>query len=65
MTQTLGRKKKYSGRLLISPSTTVGLILLVELMCFGGCFLYKRLGKSDGRGLAMDVSGADCLFTTA
>ncbi|CAL5358705.1 unnamed protein product [Camellia sinensis] len=50
-------KKKYSGRLLISTSATVGALLLVALMCFWGCFLYKKLGKNDGRGLAMDVSG--------
>ncbi|XP_016468989.1 LRR receptor-like serine/threonine-protein kinase FEI 1 [Nicotiana tabacum] len=48
-------KKKYSGRLLISASATVGALLLVALMCFWGCFLYKRLGKNDGRGLAVDV----------
>ncbi|KAL6547662.1 LRR receptor-like serine/threonine-protein kinase FEI 1 [Orobanche hederae] len=50
-------KKKYSGRLLISALATVGALLLVALMCFWGCFLYKRLGKNDGKGLAMDVSG--------
>lgn len=26
-------------------------------MCFWGCFLYKKLGKNDAKGLAMDVSG--------
>ncbi|GAB2301408.1 LRR receptor-like serine/threonine-protein kinase FEI 1 [Dionaea muscipula] len=51
------QKKKYSGRLLISASATVGALLLVALMCFWGCFLYKKLGKHDGRSLAMDVSG--------
>ncbi|XP_075486001.1 LRR receptor-like serine/threonine-protein kinase FEI 1 isoform X2 [Primulina tabacum] len=50
-------KKKYSGRLLISALATVGALLLVALMCFWGCFLYKRLGKNQGKGLAMDVSG--------
>ncbi|CBI29235.3 hypothetical protein VitviT2T_002848 [Vitis vinifera] len=50
-------KKKYSGRLLISASATVGALLLVALMCFWGCFLYKKCGKNDGRSLAMDVSG--------
>lgn len=50
-------KKKYSGRLLISASATVGALLLVALMCFWGCFLYKKFGKNDGRSLAMDVSG--------
>ncbi|XP_019153164.1 PREDICTED: LRR receptor-like serine/threonine-protein kinase FEI 1 isoform X1 [Ipomoea nil] len=48
-------KKKDSERMLISASATVGALLLVALMCFWGCFLYKRLGKNDGRGLAMDV----------
>lgn len=51
------QRKKYSGRLLISASATVGALLLVALMCFWGCFLYKKLGKNDGKGLAMDVSG--------
>ncbi|CAA0838293.1 LRR receptor-like serine/threonine-protein kinase FEI 1 [Striga hermonthica] len=51
-------KKKYSGKLLISALATVGALLLVALMCFWGCFLYKRLGKkNDGKGLAVDVSG--------
>ncbi|XP_024995784.1 LRR receptor-like serine/threonine-protein kinase FEI 1 [Cynara cardunculus var. scolymus] len=49
--------KKNSGRLLISASATVGALLLVALMCFWGCFLYKKLGKNDAKGLAMDVSG--------
>lgn len=26
-------------------------------MCFWGCFLYKKFGKHDSKGLAMDVSG--------
>ncbi|KAL2490091.1 LRR receptor-like serine/threonine-protein kinase FEI 1 [Forsythia ovata] len=50
-------KKKYSGRLLISALATVIALLLVALVCFWGCFLYKRLGKNDGKGLAMDVGG--------
>lgn len=48
-------KKKYSGRLLISALATVGALLLVALMCFWGCFLYKKLGKNDRKGLAVDV----------
>lgn len=56
-------KKKYSGRLLISASATVGALLLVALMCFWGCFLYKKFGKNDGRSLAMDVSGGAVLIT--
>lgn len=53
--QSQGGKKKYSGRLLISASATVGALLLVALMCFWGCFLYKKFGKLDNKGLAMDV----------
>ncbi|XP_074264512.1 LRR receptor-like serine/threonine-protein kinase FEI 1 [Silene latifolia] len=52
-----GSKKKYPGQLFISASATVGALLLVALMCFWGCFLYKKLGKNDAKGLAMDVSG--------
>ncbi|XP_042506102.1 LRR receptor-like serine/threonine-protein kinase FEI 1 isoform X2 [Macadamia integrifolia] len=54
-----GRKKsgRYSTRLLISALATVGALLLVALMCFWGCFLYKKFGKNDSSGLAMDVSG--------
>ncbi|KAJ8432635.1 hypothetical protein Cgig2_033508 [Carnegiea gigantea] len=55
--QSQGDKKKYSGRLLISASATVGALLLVALMCFWGCFLYKKLGKQDAKGLAVDGSG--------
>ncbi|KAK8684974.1 hypothetical protein V6N13_040986 [Hibiscus sabdariffa] len=44
--QTQSGKKKYSGRLLISASATVGALLLVALMCFWGCFLYKKFGAS-------------------
>lgn len=54
-------KKKYSGRLLISASATVGALLLVALMCFWGCFLYKKFGKNDRISLAMDV-GAGVLL---
>ncbi|XP_076927968.1 LRR receptor-like serine/threonine-protein kinase FEI 1 isoform X2 [Bidens hawaiensis] len=49
--------KKNSGRLFISASATVGALLLVALMCFWGCFLYKKLGKNDVKGLAKVVSG--------
>ncbi|KAL9247000.1 hypothetical protein vseg_020474 [Gypsophila vaccaria] len=55
--ESSGERKKYSGRLFISASATVGALLLVALMCFWGCFLYKKLGKNDSKGLAMDVSG--------
>ena len=60
--QNQGGKKKYSGRLLISASATVGALLLVALMCFWGCFLYKKFGKHDGKGLAMDVTGGTGYF---
>ncbi|CAA3000186.1 LRR receptor-like serine threonine- kinase FEI 1 [Olea europaea subsp. europaea] len=50
-------KKKYSGRLLISALSTVIALLLVALVCFCVCFLYKRLGKNDRKGLAIDVGG--------
>ncbi|KAL0324070.1 UNVERIFIED_CONTAM: LRR receptor-like serine/threonine-protein kinase FEI 1 [Sesamum calycinum] len=55
--QPPGSGKKNSGRLLISALATMGALLLVALMCFWGCYLYKRLGKNDGKGLAVDVSG--------
>ncbi|PON94658.1 LRR receptor-like serine/threonine-protein kinase [Trema orientale] len=53
--QNQAGKKKYSGRLLISASATVGALLLVALMCFWGCFLYKKFGKHDSKSFAMDV----------
>ncbi|KAL5099810.1 hypothetical protein RYX36_004137 [Vicia faba] len=53
--QNPNAKKKYSGRLLISASATVGALLLVALMCFWGCFLYKKFGKNDRVSLAVDV----------
>ncbi|ESQ52177.1 hypothetical protein EUTSA_v10016417mg [Eutrema salsugineum] len=46
-----------TGRLLISASATVGGLLLVALMCFWGCFLYKKLGRVESKSLAIDVSG--------
>ncbi|KAL5724659.1 LRR receptor-like serine/threonine-protein kinase FEI 1 [Ranunculus cassubicifolius] len=48
---------RNSARLLISALATVGALLLVALMCFWGCFLYKKFGKKESQGLAMDVSG--------
>ncbi|XP_058777577.1 LRR receptor-like serine/threonine-protein kinase FEI 2 [Vicia villosa] len=53
--QNQNEKKKYSGRLLISALATVGALLLVALMCFWGCFLYKKFGKNDRVSLAVDV----------
>lgn len=52
---------KNSTRLVISAVATVGALLLVALMCFWGCFLYKKFGKSDVRCLGMDVSGGTLL----
>ncbi|KAK6942179.1 Protein kinase domain [Dillenia turbinata] len=57
LAQSQNQKKKYSGRLLISASATIGALLLVALMCFWGCFLYKKFGKNDIRSLAMEVCG--------
>ncbi|KAF5186401.1 Receptor-like protein kinase, partial [Thalictrum thalictroides] len=51
------RTERNSARLLISALATVGALLLVALMCFWGCFLFKKFGKKDSQGLAMDVSG--------
>uniref|UniRef100_A0A1D1YET2 non-specific serine/threonine protein kinase n=1 Tax=Anthurium amnicola TaxID=1678845 RepID=A0A1D1YET2_9ARAE len=51
------RSSKYSTRLVISAAATVGALLLVALMCFWGCFLYKKFGKNDSHNLAMDISG--------
>ncbi|KAG2241324.1 hypothetical protein Bca52824_096691 [Brassica carinata] len=44
-------------KLLISASATVGGLLLVALMGFWGCFLYKKLGRVESKSLAIDVSG--------
>ncbi|KAG7569279.1 Leucine-rich repeat [Arabidopsis thaliana x Arabidopsis arenosa] len=44
-------------RLLISASATVGGLLLVALMCFWGCFLYKKLGRVESKSLVIDVGG--------
>ncbi|KAL0904377.1 hypothetical protein M5K25_026473 [Dendrobium thyrsiflorum] len=50
-------KKSDSTKLVISAVATVGALLLVALMCFWGCYLYKKFGKDDVRSLAMDVTG--------
>eukprot|EP01018_Ginkgo_biloba_P007968 Gb_10821 [translate_table: standard] len=54
-----GSKKKRGGRystgLLISALATVGISLLVALMCFWGCFLYHKFGKKYKRP-ALDVN---------
>lgn len=46
-------------KLLISASATVGGLLLVALMGFWGCFLYKKLGRVESKTLAIDVSGGE------
>ncbi|KAL0710742.1 hypothetical protein Bca4012_017720 [Brassica carinata] len=46
-----------TGKLLISASATVGGLLLVALMCFWGCFLYKKLGTVENKSLAIAVGG--------
>ena len=46
-------------KLLISASATVGGLLLVALMGFWGCFLYKKLGRVESKSLAIDVSGGE------
>lgn len=53
----LPNKKSDSTKLVISAVATVGALLLVALMCFWGCYLYKKFGKDDVSSLAMDVSG--------
>lgn len=63
MQNQIGRRK-YSGRLLISASATVGALLLVALMCFWGCFLYKKFGKNDSKGLVLDVCGGVYLLNS-
>lgn len=61
--QNQASKKKYSGRLLISASATVGALLLVALMCFWGCFLYKKFGKHDSKSFVIDVGrGATLIY---
>ncbi|CAL1386674.1 unnamed protein product [Linum trigynum] len=52
-----GGKKKYPARLLVSAFATIGALLLVALMCFWGCFLYKKFGRNESSSIAMDVSG--------
>ncbi|KAG9452902.1 hypothetical protein H6P81_005806 [Aristolochia fimbriata] len=55
--QSSKRSPRESAKLFVSASATVGALLLVALMCFWGCFLYKKFGKSEGKGLSVDVSG--------
>ncbi|KAG0498737.1 hypothetical protein HPP92_003428 [Vanilla planifolia] len=50
-------KRSDSTKLVISAAATVGALLLVALMCFWGCYLYKKFSIYDVRTLAKDVSG--------
>ncbi|KAF8101733.1 hypothetical protein N665_0201s0054 [Sinapis alba] len=56
-TGSTGGQGGKTGKLLISASATVGGLLLVALMCFWGCFLYKKLGRVENRSLAIEVAG--------
>ncbi|KAK1651280.1 hypothetical protein QYE76_069085 [Lolium multiflorum] len=49
--------KSSSTRLAISAIATVGALLLVALMCFWGCFLYKNFGKKDIHGFGVELCG--------
>ncbi|TVU47632.1 hypothetical protein EJB05_07238, partial [Eragrostis curvula] len=51
------RSGKNSTRLVISAVATVGALLLVALMCFWGCFLYKNFGKKDIHGFRVELCG--------
>ncbi|KQK22412.1 LRR receptor-like serine/threonine-protein kinase FEI 1 [Brachypodium distachyon] len=48
---------RNSTRLIISAVATVGALLLVALMCFWGCFLYKSFGKKDIHGFRVELCG--------
>ncbi|BAS83419.1 Os03g0266800, partial [Oryza sativa Japonica Group] len=50
-----------STRLVISAVATVGALLLVALMCFWGCFLYKNFGKKDIHGFRVELCGGSSI----
>jgi hypothetical protein len=50
---------KRSSRVVISAVATVGALLLVALMCFWGCFLYKNFGKKDIHGFRVELCGGN------
>ncbi|MCO5596574.1 hypothetical protein L7F22_050639 [Adiantum nelumboides] len=52
------RSSKSSTEFLISALVTVGLSLLIALMCFWGCFLYHKLGKKRKSFEDIEDSGA-------
>ncbi|CAN1803936.1 LRR receptor-like serine/threonine-protein kinase FEI 1 [Linum perenne] len=41
---------------IVSAFATIGALLLVALMCFWGCFLYKKFCRNESSSIAMDVS---------
>ncbi|XP_078438108.1 LRR receptor-like serine/threonine-protein kinase FEI 2 [Wolffia australiana] len=51
-----GKSSGDSTRLVISAVATVGALLLVALMCFWGCFLYKKFGKTNEKRLAASIN---------
>lgn len=53
--------KRASTRLVISAVATVGALLLVALMCFWGCFLYKNFGKKDIHGFGVELCGGSSI----
>ncbi|XP_066382578.1 LRR receptor-like serine/threonine-protein kinase FEI 1 [Miscanthus floridulus] len=53
----INKRNGNSTRLVISAVATVGALLLVALMCFWGCFLYKNFGKKDMRGFRVELCG--------
>jgi hypothetical protein len=55
----LNRRGKNSTRFVISAVATVGALLLVALMCFWGCFLYKNFGKKDIHGFRVELCGGN------
>ncbi|KAL6907597.1 hypothetical protein ACP4OV_002636 [Aristida adscensionis] len=57
----ISNRRKNPTRLVISAVATVGVLLLVALMCFWGCFLYKNLGKKDIRGFRVELCGGSSI----
>ncbi|XP_066395776.1 LRR receptor-like serine/threonine-protein kinase FEI 1 [Miscanthus floridulus] len=53
----INKRNGNSTRLVISAVATVGALLLVALMCFWGCFLYKNFGKKDMCGFRVELCG--------
>ena len=55
----INKRNGNSTRLVISAVATVGALLLVALMCFWGCFLYKNFGKKDMCGFRVELCGGN------